>query len=122
MFCEVLEKQLKENKTKCKSQLDKLYYSNITSGKIVKKYKSVVKFSSLVNPYLQKKYSSSNNFLKKRMFKSNSLKDVIRNFFEKNENSAPAPGKREVIYKFGKSMRKRYLCDTLSNLHKKFKN
>ena len=59
LSAEVLEKQLKENKGKIKTEKGKSIYSQIIEGKIIKKYKCMKSISNLVSPYLQRKTLSA---------------------------------------------------------------
>lgn len=47
-------------------------------------------------------------------------KQDIRRFYEKDDNSMPAPGAREFMTRNKNRMRKRYLADTIVNLYKKY--
>lgn len=48
------------------------------------------------------------------------LRSKVLEFYLNDENSTPAPGLRDFITRNKIKQRKRYLCDTLFNLRKKF--
>lgn len=121
LFCEVLEKQLVENKEKAVSRDDKTVYARITSGRVIKKFKLASKISSVVSFYQQRKNENSSSLNINRRMKSTSTQNIVKIFLEQDEHSALAPGKKDVLRKNGKTFRKRYLQDTVSNLFEKFR-
>ena len=48
------------------------------------------------------------------------IKEKICEFLERDENSSVAPGSRDTITKNKITKQKRFLCDTLDNLYKKY--
>ena len=58
--------------------------------------------------------------IKKRMLTRKILCNAITAFLERDENSCIAPGVRDVITKNGITKRKRYLTDTVDNIHEKY--
>lgn len=118
MFCEVLEKQLVKNKQNIVSHKEKSMHSKIISGKVLKKYKSRKILYHIVNRYQQNK--NSKTLQEHRVCKENTIKHLIEQFLQKDQISGICPGKRDIIMKNGKEFRKRFLQDTLTNLHQKF--
>lgn len=55
--------------------------------------------SSLASYYLQNKNMNSTCLNVSKLQKQNALKNVIKTFLEKDENSAMAPGKKDIIKK-----------------------
>lgn len=55
-----------------------------------------------------------------QQLKFNKNKMNVQRFLQKDENSTLCPGKNYTITRCGKMKQKRYLCDTLENLHKKY--
>lgn len=126
LLSEVLENQLNENKSKMKTEKDKSVYSQILSGNIIKKYRFMKSISGLVSPHLQRKALSADalKYNRSKIQKTklnNSMKKIVQDFLEKDENSALAPGKKDTITKLGLKMRKRYLQDSVDNLYTKFR-
>lgn len=119
-FCEVLEKQLVQNKCKVGSQKEKTIYSRIVYGNIVKKNRCGKNISHLVNCYQQTTNNNHNSLHINRARKVNTIKFSVKQFLENYENSAICPGKKDIIKKNGKIFRKRVLQDTLTSLHQKF--
>ena len=74
------------------------------------------------NLSLRKRYVPKNvnkESSKKSLFNEKTKKDVVA-FYEKDGNSIQGAGIRETITKGKIKKRKRYLCDTINNLSKKF--
>lgn len=122
MFCEVLEKQLKDNKNKAVSQKEKTIYSRIIAGKIVRKYRCSRRLSTLVSMYQQRTNQHSATLQCNRAKKQFIASNIIKQFFERSDNSALAPGKKDVITKCGKMFRKRYLQHSPKDLYEKFRS
>ncbi|KAL4711611.1 hypothetical protein ACJJTC_003628 [Scirpophaga incertulas] len=102
--------------------------NNYLKDKIIKKQKAVIelmkkKLSALAakNKRLEKqKPPPIRKTLNTSLSRHLRNKIAIQQFLEKDENSKICPGKRDTITKRGKKMQKRYLSDTLFNLHKKY--
>lgn len=121
-FGQVLIKQLKENLQ------DKQKYRKVitgVAGKIIKKYKMTsTKMTSTLRSLLSSKglRSESNRVgaSKNARVKFETTKRHIIEFLEKDENSRLCPGKKDTITRNKDKRQKRYLNDSLLNLHKEF--
>jgi len=106
----------------------KASFSNIKSGRIrqviksrvklncLKKYKFVCHASSFFPRRLQ---TSSGNFGVRKQRLEN-FKKHLENYFQKDDVSAQAPGKKDVIVRMKLKKQKRYLTGSLKMLHRKF--
>lgn len=108
-----------------KTEKEKSIFAQIVAGKVMKKYKAVKPYHSLVSPYYHKKFSDSTTLIMKRKNKvKNALtlkyQKIIQEFLERDENSVMAPGIKDCITRKGVCYRKRYLIDSMGNLYKKF--
>ena len=125
LFGQVLVSQLTENMSEMKTEHEKSTFAKAVSGKVMKKYKFMSKLSNVVSTHMQRKYSTTKSFSTGRSKKQKEMvhafiKENVQNFLEKDENSANAPGAKDCVVRHGKVIRKRFLLDTLDNLHKKF--
>ena len=125
LFGEALVSQLTENKKKMITEQDKSIFAKVLSGRVLKKHKVMNKLSGVVSNYKQRKYSNDKSLTagrsKKQKQKIHSIiTETVRDFLEQDVNSTPAPGAKDCITKYGKTVRKRFLLDSLDNLYKKF--
>lgn len=127
LFLEVLKKQVKENQNDL-SERDRNVLAKSLTGSTVRKYKKIQEMNCLVSKHLQNKISKfskeRNPMILRRKLKLNSLfarlKNTVAAFFDDDENALPSPEKNATITKKGVMKQKRYLTDSMSNLHKKF--
>lgn len=124
---EVLMAQLEQNKTNMNDEKSKSLFAQCVSGKLAKKYKMMQKFSSIVSGYMQRKHLQSQDLIfcrstkeKERLRKA--MQQSVREFLEKDEHTAIAPGADDTIFKNGQTKRKRFLLDSLPNLYRKYKS
>lgn len=123
---EILVKQLIKRKKEMKLEKEKSLFAQVISGNsIFKKYKMMRKSNSIVSAYLQRKNMNRKELIlhrsnEKKLEVRLEMKKNIRQFLEKDENSAVAPGAKETISRNGEKKRKRYILDSVDNLHKKF--
>lgn len=108
-----------------KTESEKRFLSKIIAGKVIKKYKLIGNFTNLISSYRQRKYRNSEtmDFMKsknKRCLFMEKRAGCVREFLERDENSAPGPGIKDCIRKKKIYYRKRYLQDTLDNLYRKY--
>lgn len=125
LFGEVIKEHLSLKKADMKSEREKRIFSQILSGKIIKKYRLGKNLAKFVSPYEQRKYRNntslilSRNTTKRSLFAETS-RHRVQEFLERDENSAMAPGIKDCFKKNKKFYRKRYLLDTMENLYKKY--
>lgn len=116
LFGEVLQTQISLNLSNANTHQDRSNIKRLIAGKIVDKYKlwrhNNMCFTYKNFGYNKTKYVGSNE--KKK------LRDVVQNFYEDDSNSRQAAGKKECISLRKVTKQKRYLLDSLQNLHKKF--
>lgn len=125
VFGEVLHTQLKSNFKRIKCHRKKFAYASAILGdrKILKKYKVTTDLVSSLLPTHSTRYlSKTNNSMKKTKQRAihNKIKRDVQEFLEDDEHSRLAPGKRDTKTLQKEKKQKRYLNDTLYNLHKKF--
>jgi hypothetical protein len=101
--------------------------NKVFAGKILKKYRmlSRAKKELGIRPFQQNRRKNATESLKydkKKInkFSCRSIFEVVEKFFLQDINSRPSPGKKETVTKNKVKMQKRYLNDTVKNLHEKF--
>lgn len=114
IFAEVMKNNLTTNYENLKSNKEKqTFKENIDPAfKTLKKYKMLTG----VKHKIARKVKARKN---KSITKEN-IKEGIKLFFERDDNSRMAAGKKECITRNKEKKQKRYLQDSLNNLHKKF--
>ena len=121
---EVLKEQLKESKAVLKTKQGRSIFCQVMAGKVIEKYKMISTLSKLISLKSQRKYSGSlklivNNYRKEKQVFGQKLRETVKNFLERVKNSAMSPAIKDAICKNKIYYRKRYLLDTMDNLHKK---
>lgn len=127
VFLEVIKKQMNTNK-KTLTENEKNIVAKALSGDIMESYRKINEAKDLVSPYLQKKINrlmkadgrSAIINRKIRLGTYNKYIKLVTEFYEDDENSTQSPEKSAVISKKGVTKVKRYLNDSMFNLHKKF--
>ena len=127
VFHHALVEELRTVNTSSRSHRDKQILSKVLYGKILKKYKllsvasrecglrrrqmlrNMAKEAALC--YVPRKYAR---------FKVKDAKQLVEHFFLEDINSRASAGKNETITRNKEKKQKRYLNDTVRNLHKKF--
>lgn len=124
LFGAALEGQLRSNFQNIKSFKGKKSFAStvIGNGNVLKRCKVVNGLSEIFTTRLAN--CKTTNGLKQRSEKKivAELKENVRQFLEDDENSRQAPGKKDCITRKKIKKQKRYLNDTMKNLHKKFNN
>ncbi|CAH0553651.1 unnamed protein product [Brassicogethes aeneus] len=117
LFGETLKDQIKENFNIKKGVREKSEFVKSISGKVTKKYR----FGSLLGRL------SSRRLMYKRIpidpenkKKAERLRKMFEEFFERDDVSRMCPGKKDTVTFHKIKKQKRYLNDTLQNLHKIF--
>ena len=116
----------RKQKKKLKGEKEKSIFSQVISGKIIKKYQNMTKTSGVVSKYFLNKHLQNKSlvFNRNTTNQKNKLKKLeksVQTFLERDENSMVAPGANDTIVKNKEKQRKRYLTDTISNLYEKYK-
>lgn len=129
LFGEALQSQLKNKARQLTSQADKQMFYKCVAGQELKKYRCLKEATFLKRSEVKYRRTTDlvgckRMIVNQRQKKGTSIghrqvKD-IRNFLEDDSNSCVAPGRKDVITKKKVTMRKRYLMNSLQNLHKKF--
>jgi hypothetical protein len=122
LFGAALECQLKTNYENIDSSRMKKQFVNtmLGDGKIVKKCKITKELQHIFTKRLTR--CNTNNYIKKRqhrLFKAQ-IQDDIKRFFNDHENTRLAPSKKDCKILKKVKKQKRYINDTMLNLHKKF--
>lgn len=117
-----VQKQIK-NTYKTASSREKTAISKVVAGKIVKKYRVMKDLKNIIS--LDRYYNSRNKEIisekQVRPTRSNYLKKLIFEFFCNDEITVQSPNKKDfVTFKKQKEL-KRFLTDTLPNLHQRLK-
>ncbi|CAH1154504.1 unnamed protein product [Phaedon cochleariae] len=118
LFAEAVSDQLKTNYEQLRGDKDKRFFRQILSGPIIKKYRMKQDLQKIVKGSKLTKSSTSvqNRSAMERCKKIN----AIWKFLESDLNSKMCPGKKDYCSRNGKIKQKRYLNDTMFNLHKIF--
>lgn len=122
-FSYALQKQIKENYNSAMSS-EKTTIARSLAGKILKKYRCMKKLTPLISlQRLRANTDTSRYILKKQVRTSQKiklLKEQVKEFFFDDEITTQSPNKKDFITFKKEKHLKRYLNDTLLNLHKKF--
>lgn len=128
-FCQALSSQINQNYGKNKkSRKSKKAFNLVLNGSIVKRYKHLNKMKQKFGiSYKVMKTAKSGNMINElnkhsKYLTKNDLKvksDILK-FFERDDVTCTAPGKKDTVTKKKKKMQKRILCDSLKILQKKF--
>lgn len=123
LFGEVLEAQMKFNLRSIKSSNKKhsTLRGVLGNAEMLKKYR-LMKHIQRIGFFRPDSRVSTNNYLAKRRLASYQtiVKNEIKRFLEEDENSRMAPGKKDTVTRKKQKFQKRYLNDTMKNLHRKF--
>ncbi|CAH0382775.1 unnamed protein product [Bemisia tabaci] len=125
LFGQALEKQLRKNSRECKNLVQKRNFAKSIGGMVCKKYgmEKELQRRKISSYYLRKKYGGkvmSIGSKLKRSSKFVKLKSTVMHFFEDDEVSVMTPGKKQYITRRKVQKQRRFLRDSLKNLHKKF--
>ncbi|CAH0384677.1 unnamed protein product [Bemisia tabaci] len=125
LFGQALEKRLRENSRKCKTLVDKRNFAKSVGGIVCKKYgmEKELQRRRILTYHLCKKYGCTEMSIGsklKRFSKFVKLKSSVIKFFEDDEVSVMTPGKKQYITRRKVQKQRRFLRDSLKNLHKKF--
>nr|CAH7730600.1 unnamed protein product [Callosobruchus chinensis] len=125
MFGEVVQQQLVNTYQGLDSDQKKQVFKKILDGSIIKKYKMRTKLSSIMNFRKSSLFRNQDitNFERKKakhVQRTEMIRQKIKEFFELEDNSRVCPGKKEFVRKNKVTKQKRFLSNTLKNLHQKF--
>lgn len=115
LFGEVIKIQLEDNYSKIKNHDEKPMFKQAVSGKVVDKYK----LWRIQNKALTYKKTGRNQTKKTTKAKMK-VQELVWEFLEDDANSCQASGKKEFVSYKQMKKQKKYLNDTLKNLHEKF--
>ena len=119
-YCESVLCSLQKYQSQFKTQAEKMKFAkSIISEESINTH-SPDKNLNILNKYYKKKLSYGNYSGSYRNNKYFDIKKKIHDFYLQDENSAIAPGIRDVIIRKKNKQRKRFLTDTINNLYKKF--
>lgn len=117
-----LESQLKASFDQIDSPREKKQFVNtvVGDGKVFKKCKITKELQRVFTKRLTR--GNANNYIKKRELNllTVQIQDDVKKFLEEDENSRLAPGKKDCKTFKKVKKQKRYINDTMINLHKKF--
>lgn len=121
LFGEVMSAQLKENFQKQRTPKQKRRFISNVHGHVIKRYRFQTLLASKLVPFSGSKlFRTKSEAQKKKIERLLKIKQVVTCFYEKDENTRMCPGKRDTITFHKIKKQKRYISDTLKNLHKKF--
>lgn len=116
LFGEILQAQITENISKARSHQEKSNFKQLLSGPKVEKYKLWRQGcnSMLYNKIRRKTIKRSEKT------KNDLIVEMVHRFYEDDSISRAAAGKKECITRNKIKKQKRYLLDSLKNIHQKF--
>lgn len=121
LFGEILRTELATKfRSVSKSQREKQIFVKAVSGRIIKRYR-MLRYAKEFFPrrLAQSNLCRSDLLMYGKAKKSSvTLNACVREFLERDDNSCLRPGKKDATGKI--KTQKRYLTDTMENLHKKF--
>ncbi|KAL2095619.1 hypothetical protein ACEWY4_007767 [Coilia grayii] len=123
-YHEVLKSQIKETYKKAKTERERQLISRVVVGGIIKKYR-LLKTSESALGFSKKRRNLSNcgilKFQRKRISTFDETKKKVKDFFIRDDNvSRMTTGKKQTTTKKKTKMQKRFLVDTMKNLHPKY--
>ncbi|KAJ8676282.1 hypothetical protein QAD02_012069 [Eretmocerus hayati] len=121
IFGEALKQDIRSRYKTTKKNAEKQYLTNLTRGKIIKKYRLMSEVKNNVTPALQIRFRDEPDYMsfkKKQKSHVENTKTSIEKFFV--ENSTIDPGKRAFKKVNGEKVQKRYLNASMVDLHKRF--
>jgi hypothetical protein len=119
-------KEIREKYRKQKTERAKYSAAKLVPLKLLQKYRLKKKYSRLTGISLHRLKKSSNDDILQYEKKSRSfvwkinMKRGVEQFLKRDINTTVAPGKKDTKTKRNIKKQKRYLNDTMLNLHKKF--
>nr|CAH7768591.1 unnamed protein product [Callosobruchus chinensis] len=121
LFAEVMSDQLKENYGMLKNVKQKQIFRNIVTGRVMKKYRLKHSIKTIVRGSNISENERKDAFQPCTKRKSDLQKvNAIWRFLENDFHSKMCLGKKDYCRKNKTIKQKRYLCDTMRNLHKEF--
>lgn len=126
LFGEVISDQLKENYKNLTNFKEKQIFKKAITGTIIKKYRVTNKVQKICRGgkvfFKSTEASNISDYSRKRSYlkRQAQKRNAIWRFLESDLHSKMCPGKRDYCTKKKVTKQKRYLNDTLRNLHKKF--
>jgi hypothetical protein len=127
VFHHALVQELRGSNSRFTSYRDKQIMSKVLYGKILKKYKllSVAnrEFGLRLRPILRNKDGEAMlHYIPRKYgrFRLDNAKSAVEQFFAQDINSHASAGRKETIMRNKEKKQKRYLNDTVKNIHKKF--
>ncbi|XP_054278012.1 uncharacterized protein LOC128996630 isoform X2 [Macrosteles quadrilineatus] len=118
-----LQKQLKKNSETCTTRKEKREISKFVSGPVIKKAGLMKRLSiDSVSIHLQRRYAVKRDITdqKSRVGRIQKIRGLVIKYFLDDENSVQAPGKSQCITRKKVKKQKRFLLDSVRNLHKNF--
>lgn len=111
------------NSIECKKTRSNFISKMLGKKELLKKYKVVANVQKMI-PFRPARYCLNNNITEivRNEALRMKIKNDIKKFFENDENSRMAPGKKIVLHKIKKiKKQKRFLNETMLKLYPKFK-
>lgn len=116
LFGEIIQTQILEKKKETRTYQEKNNLKTALSGSVVKKYK-IWRSGGKVMTYKNMGFNRTKSTKKDNR---NRMIAITHEFYEDDSNSRCAAGKKECITRNNIKKQKRYLLDSLKNLHRKF--
>jgi len=130
VFHHALVQELNNTHRSARSYREKQILSKVLSGKVLKKYKMLsvanrefgIRRRQTLQHLRNKAKEPGLGYIPRKYcrFKIADAKHVVEQFFLEDINSRASAGKKETVTRNKEKKQKRYLNDTLKNLHKKF--
>jgi len=124
LYHEALIEDIKNKYSKARKEKEKQLIAKITGGRIVKKYRlqgfaeNALGFSKKRHSVQSEDLCSTNRNPTNRF--TAAFKSKVKTFFTRDDNSRITTGRKQTITKNKVKKQKRFLADTMKNLHKKF--
>uniref|UniRef100_A0A8D9AZZ8 Uncharacterized protein n=1 Tax=Cacopsylla melanoneura TaxID=428564 RepID=A0A8D9AZZ8_9HEMI len=119
LFGEVISQQIQQNfaDTNCKTK--RALFQDVIGGKVIEKYK----FKRYLEVLTSKRRNTEGYSKQKRIKYHKSIEELrrhVKEFLEQDISSRLTPGKKDTITRNKVKKQKRFLNDSLKNLHSKF--
>ena len=116
VFHNTLVAELKRKMQEARGSKEKNILSKIVAGNILKRYKMQKRSQDEIGVLR----ISKRREIRKRKYSIQNMEKKVIDFYLEEVNSTTAPGKKETITKNKVKKQKKYLTDSLKNIHKKF--
>ncbi|XP_063058524.1 uncharacterized protein LOC134452079 [Engraulis encrasicolus] len=122
-YHQILTTQIKDTYRQARKEKDRQLIARVVVGGIITKYRKRKKSESVLGFSKKRRNLSgwgTGTFQRKKITTFDEAKDKVKDFFTRDDVSRITTGKKQTSTKDKKKMQKRFLVDTMKNLHRKY--